>query len=360
MSRAGERTIDLIGAGIAISGVGPFPCRPIPVAMKTPHPPVLSLIGNTPLLELRFEPEGLTVFAKAEFMNPSGSIKDRLALTIVQDALARDLLKPDSIILECTSGNTGISFAMVGAALGIRVKILMSQTASVERRHLLKHFGAELQLFEATRGYMTGIEISQHLAAEDSRYFLPRQFANELNARDHQEHTAPEILRQMVGRVDAFVSGYGTGGTLRGVSAGLRAVLPDVAIVAVEPSEAAMLSGEMPCCHSIEGIAGGFVPPLLNGVQFDAKEKIASAEALEMTRRLAREFGLLVGTSSGANVCAALRTVRRLGGDAKVVTILCDRAERYYSTALFAPRLLASEQAELSAAYISCLRNRRG
>lgn len=299
------------------------------------QPAVLSLIGNTPLVPLRFTPEGLTVFAKAEFLNPSGSIKDRLALTILGDAVERGLLGPDSVVLECTSGNTGISLAMVGAALGLRVKILMSDTASIERRHLMRHFGAELELFHTDRGYITGIELSREMAARDPRYFLPRQFENDLNAVDHERHTAVEILRQLDGRVDAFVTGYGTGGTLNGCARGLRAACPAVKILAMEPAEAAMLSGEMPCCHHIEGIAGGFVPPLLRRVSLDGQIKVASADALAMTRRLAREFGLLVGTSSGANVCAALRLAREFGPAARIVTILCDRAERYYSTGLF-------------------------
>lgn len=307
------------------------PASPTPAV-----PPLLSLIGRTPLIALHFANEGITLHAKAEFLNPSGSIKDRLASYILLDARARGLLKPDSIILECTSGNTGIALAMVGTALGYRVRILMSETASVERRHLMRHFGAELQLFKADRGYITGIEMSEEMAAADARIFLPRQFANPLNAQDHVEHTGQEILAQLPGRIDAFVSGYGTGGTLNGCSRALRAAHPEIKIVAMEPAEAAMLSGESPCCHSIEGVAGGYLPPLLQGVAVDWPEKVASAEALAMTRRLAREFGLLVGTSSGANIVAALRTARRLGPEARVVTILCDRAERYYSTKLFA------------------------
>ncbi len=299
-------------------------------------PPLLALIGRTPLVELCFANEGVTLHAKAEFLNPSGSIKDRLAACILLDARDRGLLRPDSIILECTSGNTGIALAMVGTALGYRVKILMSDTASVERRHLMRHFGAELQLFQADRGYLTGIELSEEMAARDPRIFLPRQFANPLNAQDHVDHTGREIPAQLPGRIDAFVSGYGTGGTLNGCSRALRAAHPHLKVVAMEPAEAAMLSGESPCCHSIEGVAGGYLPPLLRGVQVDWPEKVSSADALAMTRRLAREFGLLVGTSSGANVVAALRTARRLGPDARVVTILCDRAERYYSTKLFA------------------------
>lgn len=308
----------------------------VPPSPALSLPPLLALIGHTPLVELRFPQEGVTLHAKAEFLNPSGSIKDRLAACILLDARERGLLAPDSVILECTSGNTGIALAMVGTALGYRVKILMSDTASVERRHLMRHFGADLQLFRAVNGYGTGIEMAERMAAADPRIFLPRQFANPLNAQDHVDHTGREILAQLPARIDAFVSGYGTGGTLNGCSRALRAAHPAIKIVAMEPAEAAMLSGESPCCHSIEGVAGGYLPPLLQGVKVDWPEKVSSADALAMTRRLAREFGLLVGTSSGANVVAALRTARRLGPDARVVTILCDRAERYYSTKLFA------------------------
>jgi cysteine synthase A len=300
-------------------------------------PPILAMIGNTPLLSLRCEPEGLTVFAKCEFLNPSGSIKDRLALCIIEDAEERGLLKSDSIILECTSGNTGIALAMVGAAKGYRVKILMSDSASVERRHLIRQFGGEVELFKPAKGYATGIELSQRMAADDPRIFLPRQFENPLNALDHEEHTGREILAQIPeGRVDAFVSGYGTGGTITGCGRALRAVNPGVKIFAMEPAEAAMLSGEMPCCHQIEGVAGGYVPPLLQHAHIDAVKKVGSEAAIAMTRRLSREFGLLVGTSSGANVVAALEVAREYGPGAHVVTILCDRAERYYSTKLFA------------------------
>ncbi len=301
----------------------------------TARAPVLALIGRTPLMPLHFAAEGLTIFAKAEFLNPSGSIKDRLALTIVEDAEARGLLRLGSIILECTSGNTGIAFAMVGAARGYGVHILMSEGASVERRHLLRQLGAHVQLFKATGGYATGIDLTLEMAARDPRFFLPRQFENPLNALDHEQHTGREILEQMHGRVDAFVAGYGTGGTLTGCGRALRTANPRVRVVAMEPAEAAMLSGECPCCHFIEGVAGGYMPPLLRSAQIDGVVKVASADALAMTRRLSREFGLLVGTSSGANVAAALRTARELGPDARVVTILCDRAERYYSTKLF-------------------------
>jgi cysteine synthase A len=297
--------------------------------------PVLDLIGRTALLPLAFEKEGITIFAKAEFMNPSGSIKDRLALTIIEDAEERGLLRPDSVILECTSGNTGIALAMVGAAKGYRVRILMSDTASVERRHLIRQFGGEVQLFNARKGYATGIDLSRELAADDPRIFLPRQFENPLNALDHEVHTGPELLGQMEGKVDAFVAGYGTGGTITGIGRALRSTNARVQIIAMEPAEAAMLSGEAPCCHFIEGVAGGYVPPLLREGSLDGVIKVASADAMAMARRLSREFGLLVGTSSGANVAAALRVARDLGPAARVATILCDRAERYYSTRLF-------------------------
>lgn len=304
---------------------------------QPPRPaPILSLIGNTPLLALRLEPEGVTIYAKAEFLNPSGSIKDRFAQAVISDAERRGELRSDSIILECTSGNTGIALAMVGAAKGYRVTILMSESASVERRQIMHHLGAELVLFKPGGGYQTGINLTREMAAKDSRYFLPRQFENPLNAADHEHLTAQEILRQAPGPVDAFVAGYGTGGSLSGIGRALKKKFPAAKVVAMEPAEAAMLAGEMPCCHAIEGVAGGFLPPLLASAPLDSTVKVNSADALAMTRRLSRDFGLLVGTSSGANVVAALKTAQQIGREKTVVTILCDRAERYFSTKLFA------------------------
>jgi cysteine synthase A len=296
---------------------------------------VLSLIGNTPLVPLFFEPEGLTIYAKCEFLNPSGSIKDRLAKTVLVDAERRGLLNPDSIILECSSGNTGIALSMLGAAMGYRVSILMSKGASIERRHLIRQLGAELILFESEGRYQTGIEMSREMAARDSRYFLPRQFENTLNVVDHQEHTGREIIAQLGAPVDAFVTGYGTGGTLAGVGKAIKAKYPDSRIYAMEPAEAALLAGEMPCCHHIEGVADGFLPQLLKDAPLDGEVKVSSAEAMAMTKRLHREFGLLVGTSSGANVTAALKLAKDGGPGKRIVTLLCDRAERYFSTSLF-------------------------
>jgi cysteine synthase A len=296
---------------------------------------VLSLIGNTPLVPLRLEPEGVTIYAKCEFLNPSGSIKDRLAKTVLVDARKRGLLKPDSIILECTSGNTGIALAMVGAALGHHVTILMSAGASEERRMLIRQLGGELILFDSAGRYQTGIEMSREMAAKDSRYFLTRQFENPLNVEDHEVGTGVEILQQVAGPIDAFVSGFGTGGTLAGCGKAIKHRWPNARIIAMEPAEHALLAGEMPCCHFIEGVADGFIPPLLKDAPIDSEIKIRSADALAMAMRLQREFGLLVGISSGANVAAALSVARELGPQARVVTMLCDRAERYFSTRLF-------------------------
>ena len=295
---------------------------------------LFGLIGNTAMIPLYFPEVGRTLYAKCEFLNPSGSIKDRLARTIILDAEKRGLINANSIILECTSGNTGIAFAMLGAARGYRVSIVMSERASGERKRLIEQLGAELILFPES-GYQAGIELTRRMAADDARYFLPRQFENPLNALDHEHETATEILEQMNGRVDAFVSGYGTGGTLAGCSRALRSANSDIQVVAMEPAESALLSGEEACCHWIEGVAGGFVPPLLQGIKLDQVIKVSSQEALLMTKRLNREFGLLVGSSSGANVAAALQVAVNRDADCRIVTILCDRADRYFSTKLF-------------------------
>ncbi len=297
---------------------------------------LLSLIGHTPLVPLRFEPEGFTVLAKCEFLNPSGSVKDRFAKGVLLDAEVHGRLRPDSIILECTSGNTGIALATLGAAMGHRVTILMSASASEERRQLIRRLGAELILFDSAGRYQTGIDLSRQMAARDPRYFLPRQFENPLNTEDHEHGTGQEILEQAGGPIDAFVTGYGTGGTLAGCGRAIKRRWPTCRILAMEPAEQALLAGECPCCHCIEGVADGFIPPLLRDAPVDGEVKVSSRAAMTMARRLHREFGLLVGTSSGANVVAALEVAQKLGPNARVVTLLCDRAERYFSTSLFA------------------------
>ena len=304
---------------------------------------VLSMIGRTPLVPLHFEREGRTIFAKAEFLNPSGSVKDRFARCVLLDAEARGELNSDSIILECSSGNTGIALAMTGAAMGYRVTILMSATASEERRRLIRQLGAELILFDSGGMYQTGIELSRKMAANDSRYFLPRQFENPLNVKDHEQTTGQEIIEQAGGPISVFVHGFGTGGTLAGCGWAVKKRWPASRVIAMEPAEQALLAGECPCCHFIEGVADGFIPPLLQSAPIDERMEVTSAEALEMTQRLHREFGLLVGTSSGANVAAALRIAMEPRHGEKVVTLLSDRADRYFSTPLF--QFIGREQA---------------
>lgn len=302
---------------------------------------VLDLIGNTPLIPLDFPERGHRILAKCEFLNPSGSIKDRIARFIITRAIESGALKPGSVIVECSSGNTGIAMSMVGAACGLPVKIVMSEHASVERRKIIEAYGGEVILFSERPDrieYWKGVEITRAMAAEDPNIFLPRQFENPENVEDHDLFTGKEILRQVPVAIDAFVAGYGTGGTLMGVGRALRKEYPRVEIVAMEPTEAALLSGEMPCMHSIEGIGDGFIPPLIDVKAIDRTERVSSADAMIMTQRLMHEFGLPVGTSSGANVLAALNVMDRLGPKSVVVTVLCDRSERYFSTRLFTPQ----------------------
>jgi cysteine synthase A len=301
-------------------------------------PCISNSVGNTPMLALNFLPEGITIFAKAEFLNPSGSIKDRLAKTILDHAEQHELLSADSVILECSSGNTGIAFSMQGAVRGYPVIIVTSEKASIERRRIMEHFGAKVITF-AGDDYGEGVRLTRQMAEQDPRYFLPRQFENPINTHDHEHVTGPEILSQLPGRIDAFVNGYGTGGTLVGVGRALRRANTATKIFAMEPAEAALLLGESSGSHHIEGIADGFIPPLLHGFKMDGVHKVKSAAAMRMAQRLAKEFGLLVGTSSGANLCAALEIARSIGPDARVATLLCDRAERYFSTPLFHPQI---------------------
>jgi cysteine synthase A len=292
--------------------------------------------GDTPLLGLHFRDEGVTVFAKAEFLNPSGSIKDRLAHAVFEDLARSGRLAHAVRIVEVSNGNTGIALAARGAALGVPVHVLMSDTTAPEFRDLVVQCGAKVTLFRADRGYLTGIALAEEMAAADPAVFLPRQFESRRFAEDHRHRLAREIVAQVPDRpIDAFVAGYGTGSTLLGCGAGLREHHPGIVLVAVEIQGGFGPSTEMPCNQWIDGMSGGFLPPLLRAASVDAVTAVTTHEALAMTRRLAREFGLLVGPSSGAGVVAALRTAQSLGPDACIVTILWDRADRYLHTGLF-------------------------
>lgn len=307
--------------------------RAIPICRETSG--LLDAIGNTPLIRLHraSEETGCTIFAKCEFMNPGGSIKDRIAKRIIEQAEARGTLRPGMTILEVTSGNTGIALAMVGAAKGFRVLIMMPKTVSAERRSMIRSFGAELVLFDELHHIQTAVAQSRDLAQRDPGIFLPSQFTNVDNPACHEHTTGPEILLQTGGRVDAFVMGVGTGGTLMGVGRALRRAGAKARLVAVEPDESAVMSGGRPGRHGIQGLADGFVPEIVHLDEVDAIVRVKTADAIAASRRLAREEGLLVGVSSGANLLGGVETARRLGPGHTVVTVLPDRGERYLSLA---------------------------
>ncbi|MHC4932479.1 MAG: PLP-dependent cysteine synthase family protein, partial [Planctomycetota bacterium] len=258
---------------------------------------VLDSIGCTPMMLLKHasEESGCQIYAKAEYLNPGGSIKDRIAKAIILEAEKRGELKPGSTILEVTSGNTGIALSMVGAIRGYRVLIMMPKTVSEERRHMIQSLGAELHLLEELLRIQSAVQRTIELAADRPDIFLPSQFSNPDNARCHEETTGPEILHQMHGKVDAFVMGVGTGGTLMGVGRALRKAGVKARVVAVEPDESAVMSGEAPGCHGIQGLADGFVPDLVNLDEVDEVVRIRTRDAIEMSRRLSLKEGLLVG-----------------------------------------------------------------
>jgi cysteine synthase len=289
---------------------------------------ILDLIGNTPLLQL----SGERVFAKAEFLNPGGSIKDRVALAMLEGAERDGRLTSDSIICEPTSGNTGIGVALVGRLKGYSVRIVMPEGMSDERKKLIKALGAELILTPDADGIAGSVEHVRRMAAEDPKIFVPQQFENPDNPRCHYEQTAVELWRQTGGEIDCFVAGVGSGGTLQGVGSFLREHKPDVRIVAVEPANVAALLGHEPGLHQIQGIGDGFVPDILDTSLVDEVVEVTDDDAIETTRQLGRDSGLLVGISSGANVWAARRLAERIDGN--IATVLPDRAERYFSTAL--------------------------
>ena len=298
------------------------------------------LIGNTPLLELgNYEKaKGLeaTILAKLEYLNPAGSVKDRIALAMLDDAEQRGLLKPDSVIIEPTSGNTGIGLAAVAAARGYRIILTMPETMSVERRSLLRAYGAELVLTEGAKGMKGAIAKAQELAAQTKNSFLPGQFTNPANPRAHRETTGPEIWRDTDGRVDIFVAGVGTGGTVTGVGEYLKAQNPAVRIVAVEPAGSPVLSGGASGPHKIQGIGAGFVPDTLNRAVLDEILPVENEDAFAAGRELARREGVLAGISSGAALHAATVLARRPENRGKViVALLPDTGDRYLSTPLF-------------------------
>ena len=298
------------------------------------------LIGNTPLLELgNYEKaHGLeaTILAKLEYLNPAGSVKDRIARAMLDDAERRGLLKPGSVIIEPTSGNTGIGLAAVAATRGYRIILTMPETMSVERRSLLRAYGAELVLTEGAKGMKGAIAKAQELAAQTENSFIPGQFTNPANPRAHRETTGPEIWRDTDGKVDIFVAGVGTGGTVTGVGEYLKAQNPAVRIVAVEPAGSPVLSGGASGPHKIQGIGAGFVPDTLNRAVLDEILPVENEDAFAAGRELARREGMLAGISSGAALHAATVLAKRPENRGKVIVVLLpDTGDRYLSTPLF-------------------------
>jgi cysteine synthase A len=289
---------------------------------------LLSLIGNTPLVQLKNEP----IYAKAEFLNPGGSVKDRVALAMIEGAERDRRLTPDSVLVEPTSGNTGIGVALVGRLKGYKVRIVMPEGMSDERKRIIRALGADLVLTPDSESIGGAVRVVNAMAAEDPRVFVPQQFENPDNPRIHYETTAVELWRQTAGAVDCFVAGVGSGGTLQGVGRFLREHRPGVRIVAVEPKNVSALLGHEPGLHQIQGIGDGFIPAILDTKLIDEVIEVTDDDAIETTRQLSRDSGLLVGISSGANVWAARQLAAR--GIGNIATVLADRAERYFSTAL--------------------------
>lgn len=298
---------------------------------------VTELIGETPLLKLnKIVPEGAgDVYVKLESMNIGGSVKDRIALNMIEEAEKAGELKEGDTIVEATSGNTGVGLAMVAAAKGYKAVFIMPDTLSHERRALMKAYGAELELTPGENGMPGSLERAMELAEQDN-FFMPSQFKNPANPSAHIKTTGPEIIEAFDGETpDAFVAGVGTGGTVTGVGKVLKLHNPSTQIIAVEPAESAILSGKEKGKHKIQGIGAGFIPDILDTDVYDEVLTVTSEEAIETTRRVAREEGLLVGISAGANITAAIRVAEKLGKGKRVVTIGCDTGERYLSTPVF-------------------------
>ena len=301
----------------------------------------LELIGNTPLLNAsRYAKnagiEGVTLLTKLEYLNPAGSVKDRVALAMIEDAEKKGELKPGAMIIEPTSGNTGIGLASVAAARGYKIIITMPETMSIERRNLMKAYGAELVLTEGAKGMSGAIAKASELAAEIENSFIPSQFSNPANPAIHEKTTGVEIWEDTDGKVDVFVAGVGTGGTVTGVGEYLKSKNPDVKIVAVEPETSPVLSKGTAGAHKIQGIGAGFVPDVLNTKIYDEVFPVANEAAFEYGKKLARTEGVLVGISSGAALYAAAELAKRPENKGKnIVALLPDSGDRYYSTALF-------------------------
>ena len=308
--------------------------------MKT-YEKITDLIGGTPLLELvnteKQEQAGATILGKLEYFNPAGSVKDRIAKAMLDEAEEKGLLKPDSVIIEPTSGNTGIGLASGAAARGYRLIITMPETMSVERRNLMKAYGAELVLTEGAKGMKGAIEKATQLSQEIPNSYIPSQFTNPANPAVHQRTTGVEIWNDTDGKVDIFVAGVGTGGTISGVGAYLKSQNPNVKVVAVEPKTSPVLSEGKAGPHKIQGIGAGFVPDTLDTKIYDEVIAVANEDAFETGRKIARNEGVLVGISSGAAVWAALELSKRPENKGKIiVALLPDTGERYLSTPMFA------------------------
>jgi len=298
------------------------------------------LIGHTPLLELTHIEEKLglkaKILTKLELFNPAGSVKDRVALTMIEDAEARGVLKPDSVIIEPTSGNTGIGLAAVAAARGYRMMVVMPDSMSMERRMLMTAYGAELVLTPGAKGMAGAIAKAEELAAEIPNSFIPGQFVNPSNPKAHRETTGPEIYEDTDGNVDIFVAGVGTGGTITGVGEYLKSRNPAVQVVAVEPSDSPVLSGGNPGPHKLQGIGAGFVPEVLNTTVYDEVFPVTTEDAFTAGRLMGRSEGVLVGVSSGAALHAAIQLAERPENEGKtIVVLLPDTGDRYLSTPMF-------------------------
>ncbi|MEK4396193.1 cysteine synthase A [Bacillus sp. FSL K6-2860] len=297
---------------------------------------VFELIGNTPVVKLNrlVDEDSADVYLKLEYMNPGSSVKDRIALAMIEDAEAKGTLKAGDTLIEPTSGNTGIGLAMVAAAKGINAILVMPDTMSQERRNLLRAYGAELVLTPGTEGMKGAIKKAEELA-EEHGYFMPQQFSNEANAEIHRRTTGKEILEQFDGELDAFIAGVGTGGTITGAGEVLKEAIPSIQLYAVEPTDSPVLSGGKPGPHKIQGIGAGFIPSILNTEVYDGIIQVKNEDAFELARKAAKEEGILGGISSGAAIYAALQTAKKLGKGKKVLAIIPSNGERYLSTPLY-------------------------